>query len=88
MQFSKLLRVTAFSCTLILQPKPIFLQTSLSSDNAVTKKETISRPFKLIGEIISQEDYKIAKIKSLKGKYRNVLSPTEEFISEKRRTEL
>ena len=86
MQLAKLPEITTFSSTLIFLANPIYTKIFLN-ENTVIHKETISRPFKLIGEL-TLEEYRATKIKSLRGKYRHVLSSTEEFISEKRKIEL
>ena len=49
----------------------------------VLRTPTASRPERLLGEVRSWDETKAARVRALRGKYRNALTPSDEFAKQK-----
>ena len=53
-------------------------------ENSINAETTSSRPPSLLGEIASREHLRAKRIRELRGKYRDLLTPSWEFANQKR----
>lgn len=62
---------------------PLVAESPVLVASGVLRSPTASRPERLLGEVRSWSETKAAKIRALRGKYRDALTPSEEFAKQK-----
>jgi hypothetical protein len=62
---------------------PLAAESMVLVTRGVLRSPTVSRPERLMGEARSWNETKAARVRALRGKYRDVLSPSDEFARQK-----
>lgn len=80
----KFLALALLSSTLSMPAHSITLGSSIVKGSMISVN-TVSKSKHLIGEINNYEEMRISHIKALRGKYKDILTPSEEFAKLKTR---
>ena len=62
---------------------PLSSEGAVLVSRGVLQSPTVSRPERLIGEARSWTETKAARVRALRGKYRDALTPSDEFAKQK-----
>jgi hypothetical protein len=77
-----LLPVMVFASSTLVAT-PMAAESSTLVVRGILRTSTASRPERLLGEVRSWDETKAARVRALRGKYRNALTPSDEFARQK-----